>query len=199
MARYPSQLQQLIQLLKKLPGVGNKTAERYGFHLVDWSAGDLSALAQLLTTVQSALSPCPLCGCYMQELVCPFCEAKERDHASICVVASPKEVYLIEETRSYAGLYHVIGQLLCPLEGKAPAASKIDLLRRRISEYDVQEVLLAFDSTVEGDATALMLRNKLSDLPVKVTRLAFGMPMGSALDHLDGYTLSRALTGRHHF
>ncbi len=199
MARYPSQLQQLIQLLKKLPGVGNKTAERYGFHLVSWTAGDLAKLGELLTTVQNALSPCPLCGCYMQELVCPFCEGSQRDRTTICVVASPKEVYLIEETRSYAGLYHVMGQLLSPLEGKSPDPAKIDLLRRRIEEYGVQEVLLAFDSTVEGDATALLLRDKLAGLKAKVTRLAFGMPMGSALDHLDGYTLSRALTGRHHF
>lgn len=194
--KLPEDLQALAAVLKKLPGVGSKTAERFAFELIGWAHHDLLRFSSLLATIQEKIPPCPVCGCLTQEGHCPFCSSTSRDSHSLCILASARDVYAIEETRSFNGLYHVIEYLLSPLDGRHAEELGVERIENRILRHDVQEVVIAFDSTLEGDATALYLKERLAPTKIKITRLAFGMPVGSSLDHIDGGTLMRALAGR---
>ncbi len=194
--KYPEDLQALSASLKKLPGVGTRTAERFAFELLGWPQNELSQLADQLSTIQEKIPPCPVCGCLTQRGLCTFCCSPLRDHLSLCILASARDVYAIEETRTFRGLYHVVEHLLSPLDGRHASDLNVDRIEARIQKHGVQEVVIAFDSTLEGDATALFLKERLALLNIKITRLAFGMPVGSSLDHIDGGTLTRALTGR---
>lgn len=196
MAKYPEELQVLITSLKKLPGIGTRTAERFAFELINWNSEDLAHFGQVLIHIRSKIIPCPTCGCLTDQGRCHFCDLTLRDSRSLCLLASPRDVYSIEETKTYSGLYHIIEHLLSPLDGRYITTLRVDRIEHRIREHQIQEVIIAFDSTLEGDATALYLKEKLSSFPIKITRLAFGLPVGSSLDHIDGGTLSRALTGR---
>jgi len=199
MAKYPAHLLNLIGFLKRLPGVGSKTAERYAFQLLSWPEEHLHHLAELSRTLKEKVQHCPQCRCLMDKENCDFCDLHKRDPSYLCVISSAKDAYAIEETRSYRGLYHVIGGLLSPLDGRTPDHLDLDHLKHRITSLKVQEIIIALDSTLEGDATALYLKEHLSRLGLKVSRLAFGLPMGSPLEYVDGGTLSRALTGRQIF
>ena len=132
----------------------------------------------------------------MQQGICSFCSASSRDRSLLCILASARDVYAMEETHAFQGLYHVIEQLLSPLDGRYADGIDVKRIENRIFEHKIQEVILAFDSTLEGDATALYLKEQLEPLQVAITRLGFGMPVGSSLDHLDGTTLMRAFAGR---
>lgn len=193
---YPQHLLKLIQVLKRLPGVGHKTAERFAFYLLDCSEGDLHEMAQILALVKDKITCCDQCGCFIGDRGCGFCTDARRNPALLCVIASPKEAFAIEETRTFQGLYHVIGGLLSPLDRKGPEHLSLDRLKRRIAAHGVEEVVIALDSTLEGDATSLYLKQELAKLPVRISRLAFGLPMGSTLDYVDGSTLARAFAGR---
>jgi len=197
MVKYPAALLSLIAFLKKLPGVGSKTAERFAFQLLNWPQHQLADLAGHILAIKEKIHPCPECHCLMEGDACGFCDPLKRDASLLCIISSPKDVFTIEETRSYRGLYHVIGGLLSPLEGRSPEHLQLDLLHKRIEARAIKEVIIALDSTIEGDATALYLKEQLKGL--RVSRLAFGMPMGSTLDFVDGGTLTRALMGRHSF
>lgn len=197
---YPDHLLKLIQLLKKLPGVGNKSAERFAFHLLDWSHKQQEDLASLLTEIKEKLRYCEECGCLKGEAPCQFCHAPQRNKQLICVIAAPRDVYAIEGTHEYKGLYHVLGGVLSPMEKQGPEKLRLQQLEKRIATHQVKEVVLALDSTLEGDATALYLKKFINAFPaVHVSRLAFGLPIGSALDYVDGGTLARALAGRSHY
>ncbi len=194
--KYPEDLQALSSSLKKLPGVGARTAERFAFELLGWSQNDLMQFAEQLATIQEKIPPCPTCGCLTQRGLCSFCSSNSRDSHSLCILASARDVYSIEETKTFRGLYHVVEHLLSPLDGRHANELDVGKIERRIQKHEIKEVVIAFDSTLEGDATALFLKERL-DLPtLKITRLAFGMPVGSSLDHIDGGTLARALSGR---
>ena len=195
MPKYPDDLQTLIASLKKLPGIGSRTAERFAFELIGWPAEELVLLSRQLSDIHSKIPPCPTCGCLTNLGVCHFC-GPSRDSHSLCLLASARDVYSIEETRTFRGLYHIVEHLLSPLDGRHSASLRVDRIEARIQEHQIKEVIIAFDSTLEGDATALYLKEHLSSLPVQITRLAFGLPVGSSLDHIDGGTLSRAFTGR---
>lgn len=197
--RYPSPLLQLIALLKKLPGVGSKTAERYAFQLLEWPDHLLADLGEAVATSKRRIKHCAECRCLMEEEVCPFCTAERQKASVLCVIASAKDAYAIEETRSYFGLYHVLGALLSPLDGRHPHDLDLRGLKKRIALHQIKEIIIALDSTLEGDATALYLKEELQAQDVQVSRLAFGLPMGSSLDFVDGGTLSKALTGRQTF
>jgi recombination protein RecR len=192
--KFPDTLLSLISHLKKLPGVGTRTAERFAFELISWDASSLSSFGDLCKQLLAAIPPCAACGCLSDRGVCPFCS--NRDPNALCILASPKDAYAIEEIGHYRGLYHVIEHLLSPLDGRHTSALRIDRIRERIEKHGVKEVIIAFDSTLEGDTTALYLKNALADLPIGVSRLAFGLPVGSSLEYIDGGTLARAFQGR---
>ncbi len=194
---YPTYLEELILKLKKLPSVGARSAERFAFHLIDWSEEDLNALGALLTSLKKELTICETCGALEGDQGCQFCENSRRNPHLLCIVAHYKDVFTIENTREFHGVYHVLGGLLSPLDGIGPEKLHLESLKERLENEPIQEVVLAIDSTLEGDATALFLRKELENCSVAVSRLAFGIPMGSALDFVDGGTLARAFQGRH--
>lgn len=199
MNSYPPTLAKLIQYIKKLPGVGNKTAERFAFQLLDWNAQDLSVFASLLNGLQSQIKKCPTCFCLQEEGLCSFCDLEIRDTAKLCVIASAKDAYLIDETGMFKGLYHVLGGLLSPIQGKTVGDLELDSLFERVQQLQLKEVILALDSTLEGDTTSLFLKEQLQKRGISTSRLAFGIPMGSSLDFVDAGTLARALMARQNF
>lgn len=193
--QYPDHLLKLIAIFKKLPGVGTRSAERFAFHLLGWNEEKLREMSQTIGETKKNLKYCSECGCLTQN-VCALCQNKDREPEIMCVVASSKDVFLIEQTHAFRGLYHVLGNLLSPFQGLAPAPHAIEKLKERVKKLGVKEMILALDSTLEGDATALYLKKELEPLNVSTSRLALGLPMGSSLDFIDGGTLARALAGR---
>lgn len=198
MSKYPLALQQLIATLKMLPGVGSKTAERFAFQLLTWQNTPLENFAHQIATLKIKIRSCPDCHCLMEKESCEFCDLHKRDSSLLCIISSPKDAYAIEETHLYKGLYHVLGGLLSPLDGRTVERLNLPHLLHRISHLQIREVIVALDSTLEGDATALYLKEQLGK-SIPVSRLALGLPMGSPLEYVDGGTLSRALTGRQVF
>lgn len=200
MNQFPKDLLTLIAYLKKLPGVGRRTAERFAFHLLEWQQEEIKKFSQQLACLQENITPCPTCGCLKDNSNCTFCSASFRDTSLLCLVSSSRDVYAMEETRAFRGLYHVLGGLLSPLEGRTIDDLSLEkLLNRFTQQPTIKEVILAFDSTLEGDATALLIKQRLEKIGMKTTRLAFGLPMGSSLDFVDQGTLEKALYGRQLF
>lgn len=192
--KYPETLNALISRLRKLPGVGARTAERFAFELLRWEPEQLRELGDLFHDLPNKIIPCKVCGCLTQENTCRFCES--RDSSSLCILSSPRDAYAIEETKGFRGLYHVIEHLLSPLDGRHAANLRLDRIEKRIEQHQIKEVILAFDSTLEGDTTALYLKQQLSKYSLSISRLAFGLPVGSTLEYTDSGTLARALSGR---
>jgi len=192
--KLPKDLLTLISYLKKLPGVGAKTAERFAFEFLSWEKGSLQLLGNELKEIQEKIPACSICGCLTDRGLCSFC--KSRDPSILCILASPRDVYAIEETGNYRGLYHIIEHLLSPLDGRYTNTLRIDRIEKRILDSETKEIIIAFDSTLEGDTTALFLKNSLSHLNLSISRLAFGLPVGSSLEYVDGGTLARAFVGR---
>lgn len=193
--QYPDHLLKLIAVFKKLPGVGTKSAERFAFHVLDWPQEKLIEMSKTIEDTKTILNHCLECG-FLIETSCPLCQDRGRDPTTLCVVASAKDIFLIEQTHEYRGLYHVLGGLFSPLQGMAPAPHSIEKLKERSTRLGTQELILALDSTLEGDATALFLKKELESFALKTSRLALGLPMGSSLDYIDGGTLARAFAGR---
>lgn len=213
--KYPLHLKKLIEVLKKLPGVGSKSAERYAFQLIQWPTTQLQEMAGIIGSSKDKLTHCSICGClgdtsFSQtgkmngeserevQSSCDFCSESRMSLGTLCVIATARDVFAIEETGEFKGSYHVLGGLLSPMEGKGPEVLKLHKLTERLIRANIREVVIAIDSTVEGDATALYLKSALAILPIpiEVSRLAFGLPMGSSLDYVDGGTLARAFLGR---
>lgn len=197
--KYPPHLLRLIEVLKRLPGVGTKSAERYAFEMIGWSRGKLSEMASIIQATPDQLRHCRECGCLTDNENCSFCASAPARTPTLCIVAASRDVFAIEATHEFKGLYHVMGALLSPLEGIGAEALDVEKLKRRIRSLNINEVILALDSTLEGDATALYLKQELEPLNLSVSRLAFGLPMGSSLDYVDGGTLARALAARGKF
>lgn len=198
--KYPSYLIKLINVMKRLPGVGSKTAERYAFQLLNLPSTHLHEMALLIKEIHDHLKQCECCGCLKETAgSCGFCDDDQRERSVLCVIASPREAFAIDETRQYRGLFHVLGGLLSPMDGRGPDLIAFEKLKNRIVELSIKEVIIALDSTLEGDATAHYLKRELGMLPVQVSRLALGLPMGSALEFIDGNTLAQALSGRRSF
>lgn len=196
--RYPPTLQKMVDVLRRLPGVGSRSAERFAFQLLTWSPENLKEFSQVLNEFQDKLKPCLDCGSLIEE-VCGLCQNSLRNGRQICVVASYKDVFAIESTREFNGLYHVLGSLLSPLDKRGPEKLNVPRLVERIQALQCEELLLALDATLEGDATALYLKKELEPLNLKLSRLAFGVPMGSSLEYVDHGTLARALNSRSNF
>jgi recombination protein RecR len=195
--RYPQSLEKLLSHLQMLGGVGRRTAERYAFDfLLDWKEHEIHDFVACLNEARRSLTQCPICGALQDGEKCLFCADTTRRRDLLCIVATPREVFSIESTREFSGLYHVLGALLSPLDGRGEELLQLDKLTNRLHSTPIKEVVLALDSTLEGDTTALYLKQQLEMLPVKVSRLAFGIPVGSCLEYVDGGTLARAFLGR---
>ncbi len=199
MTKYPLHLQQLITYMKKFPGVGSKTAERFAFHALGWSENDLQHFSSLINELKKTITSCQDCLCLMNQDRCPFCTDTMRDRTQLCIITSPKDAYALEETRSFKGLYHVLGGLLSPIDGKTVEHLQLDKLKKRIETFPIKEIIIALDSTLEGDTTSLFLKDHLAKWGLNVSRLAFGLPLGSSLEFVDGGTLARAFIGRQTF
>ncbi len=185
----------LVAQLTKLPGVGQRTAQRLAFHLLSRSKDEALALATAIEDVKERVRFCAECGNLTEEDICGICQDARRDHALICVVEQPADLVSVERTHEYRGLYHVLGGALSPLDGVEPEHLRIDELLRRVDQNGVQEVVLATNPNMTGEATAAFLADRLRGR-VRVTRLASGLPVGGDLEYADEVTLGRALSGR---
>lgn len=191
---YPKTFEDLIYEFQKLPGVGNKTAERYSFNVLSWSDEDIDEFSEILKNLKKKVKRCKICGNLSEGELCSFCGNRNRNKNIICVVQDAKDIVAIESMQEYEGVYHVLGGVINTQKGILPNQLNIDKLVNRINQ-DTQEVILALDPTVEGETTSLYL-SKLLDGKCKVSRLAYGIPMGSHLDYADSLTLLKAFEGR---
>ncbi|GHD85193.1 MULTISPECIES: recombination mediator RecR [Kocuria] len=193
---YEGPVQDLIDELGRLPGIGPKSAQRIAFHLLDADKDEVQQLVEAITTVKTSVSFCVICGNVTEQEECAICRDARRDRSVICVVEESKDVMAIERTRSYRGLYHVLGGAISPLQGVGPDQLRIRELMTRLSDETVQEIVLAMDPNLEGEATSTYLTRMLKTLGIRVTRLASGLPVGGDLEYADEVTLGRAFEGR---
>jgi len=186
----------LIEALSKFPGIGKKTASRLAFHILRSSLSDAQELARAVLDVKEKIHLCSICFNLTDEEPCWICQDGRRSQEVLCVVEGPNDLIAIENTSTYHGRYHVLHGALSPLEGIDPENLKIKELMERLQQDKVAEVILATNPTVEGGATALYLSDLIKSLGIKVTRIAYGIPMGGEIEYSDGMTLSKALEGR---
>lgn len=186
----------LIEELKKLPGVGSKTAQRYAFYLLRASDDDAEALAEAVRGLKASLHLCSICNNVTDVDPCTYCTSPTRNQKQICVVEEPTSISSVERTRGYNGVYHVLHGTLSPLHGVGPEQLRATSLMERVSAGGVEEVILAVSPTLEGEATASWLANKLQAFSVRVTRIATGVPAGADIEYTDEVTMARAMEGR---
>jgi recombination protein RecR len=193
---YEGVVQELIDELGRLPGVGPKSAQRIAFYLLQSDDDQAQKLAQVLTEVKERVRFCEVCGNVTEETKCNICRDARRNRTAICVVEESKDVQAIERTREFRGLYHVLGGAISPIEGIGPDQLRIKELMSRLSDTEIPEVIIATDPNLEGEATATYLTRMLSPLGITVSRLASGLPVGGDLEYADEVTLGRAFEGR---
>jgi recombination protein RecR len=193
---YEGPVQDLIDELGRLPGVGPKSAQRIAFHLLAADPVDVRRLVAALTEVKDKVRFCTICGNVAEEEQCRVCRDPRRDLAVICVVEEPKDVVAIERTREFRGRYHVLGGAISPIEGVGPDDLRIKELMARLADGSVNELILATDPNLEGEATATYIARFVKEMDLKVTRLASGLPVGGDLEYADEVTLGRAFEGR---
>lgn len=196
MSFFPASLENLIDKFAALPGIGRKSAQRLAFHLLSQSEDDAKAFAEAIVEAKSSVHCCKICQNLTEGEVCQICASERRDRSLICVVSEPRDVLSIERGREYNGTYHVLHGALSPMSHVGPEDIKIKELLVRISEQEVEEVIMATNPDTEGEATAMYISRLLKPFEVKVTRLAYGIPVGSNLEFADDATLSRAIMGR---
>lgn len=196
MAEYIESLRLLAEKFGRLQGVGRKTAMRMAYSVLELDDEDARAFAQAIIDAKEKIHLCPICQNLTDRDVCPICADEDRDRTQICVVTDPKTVIAMEKVREFRGVYHVLHGLISPMNGITPEKLKIKELLSRVSEGEVEEIIVATDPTVEGEATAMYLSKLLRPLGVRVTRLAYGVPVGADLEYADEITLFRALEGR---
>ena len=193
---YEGIIQDLIDELGRLPGVGPKSAQRIAFHIIQSDRVDVTRLAEVLKTVKDRVKFCLICGNISEEELCKICRDPRRDKTSICVVEESKDVLAIEKTREFKGTYHVLGGAISPIDGVGPENLRIKELMGRLSETTIGEIIIATDPNLEGEATATYLTRLIKPLGIKVSRLASGLPVGGDLEYADEITLGRAFEGR---
>lgn len=196
MRDYARPVEELIAELKKLPGIGSKSAQRLAFYIVRASSSEARALAESILNVTDSIRYCSVCYNITDVDPCFYCTDPLRDRGLICVLEEPHNVIAVERTREYRGLYHVLLGVLSPLNGIGPDQLKIKALLERLKDGQVEEVIVATNPSVEGEATALYLSKLIKPLQVRVTRIAMGVPVGGDLDYADEITMARALEGR---
>jgi recombination protein RecR len=194
---YGSQtLASLVRLFSRMPGIGQKTAQRLALHLVRASVDDVADLGRLILQLKEKVRLCRTCGSITEEEQCAICTDQARNRAILCIVEEPQDVIVLENTRQYKGLYHVLHGVLSPIDGVGPERLNLEGLQERVRDGGVREVIVATNPTVEGDTTALYIARTLEGLDCTVTRLARGLPMGGTLEFADDVTLARAIERR---
>ena len=196
MQYFPAALQNLADQFARLPGIGGKTAQRLAFHMLSLSMEDAQDFADTILEAKRTVHTCPVCQNLTDRELCPICDDDMRDHGLICVVADPKDVIAMERSREFSGVYHVLHGVISPLNRVTQDDIKIRELLQRVASGQVREVIMATNPDTEGEATAMYISRLLRPMEVTVTRLAYGVPVGSQLEYADEVTLSRALEGR---
>ena len=193
---FPASLENLIDGFASLPGIGRKSAQRLAFHVLSLPEGEAESFANAVLEARRKVHTCPVCMNLTEEELCPICSSDKRDRTVVCVVSQPRDVLSIERSREYTGLYHVLHGCLSPMNRIGPDDLRIRELLNRVAQGDIQEVIMATNPDTEGDATAMYISKLLRPFEIKVTRLGFGVPVGSNLEYADDATLLRALEGR---
>ena len=193
---FPAALQELADQFARLPGIGGKTAQRLAFHVLSLPLEDAESFAEAIVEAKKSVHSCRCCQNLTDRELCPICDDDNRDKSVICVVAEPRDVIALERSREFRGVYHVLHGVISPLNHVTQDDIKIRELLRRVGQGDVREVIMATNPDTEGEATAMYISRLLRPMEVKVTRLAYGVPVGSQLEYADEVTLSRALEGR---
>ena len=196
MRTFPAALERLSEQFARLPGIGSKTAQRLAFQVLSMPQEQAQEFADAILDAKRSIHTCPVCQNLTDEEMCPICADETRDHSTICVVAEPRDVIAMERSREYTGVYHVLHGVISPLNHVGPDDIRIRELLARLQDGSVQEVIMATNPDTEGEATAMYLSRPLRPIGVKVTRLAYGIPVGSQLEYADEVTLLRALEGR---
>jgi len=196
MEYFAQPLSRLIEEFEKMPGIGHKTAQRLAFYVLGLSDDAARALAEAILQAKSAIQYCRICQNLTDKEICDICSARDRDTRQICVVEDTKDLIALEKTREYKGVYHVLGGVISPMNGVGPDDLKTRELLQRVSKGEVDEVIMATNPTLEGETTAMYISRLLRPLGIKVTRLAYGIPVGADLEYADELTLLRALEGR---
>lgn len=189
-------LSRLIEQFERLPGIGYKSAQRLAYHVLGLSDAEVKQFSDAILQAHEKIHTCRICCNLTDQELCSICRNPSRDHSIICVVENPRDVIAMERTRDYGGAYHVLHGVISPLNGIGPDQLRIKELLERVNDNSVKEVIMATNPTVEGEATAMYVSRLLKPLGVKVTRLAYGIPVGGDLEYADEVTLSRALEGR---
>ena len=193
---FPAALQNLADQFARLPGIGGKTAQRLAFHVLSLPEGEAQAFAEAILDAKRAVHTCPVCQNLTDKEICPICDDPSRDKGVICVVADPRDVIAMERSREFGGVYHVLHGVISPLNHVTQEDIRIRELLSRVASGDVREIIMATNPDTEGEATAMYISRLLRPMEIKVTRLAYGVPVGSQLEYADEVTLSRALEGR---
>ena len=193
---FPAALQELADQFARLPGIGGKTAQRLAFYVLGLPLADAQSFADAIMEAKRTVHTCPICQNLTDRDICPICDDDMRDHSLICVVAEPKDVIAMERSREFSGVYHVLHGVISPLNHVTQDDIRIRELLQRVAQGDVREIIMATNPDTEGEATAMYISRLLRPMEVKVTRLAYGVPVGSQLEYADEVTLSRALEGR---
>ena len=196
MQYFPASLQNLTDQFARLPGIGGKTAQRLAFHVLEVPQEEAQAFADAILEAKRRVHTCPICQNLTDREICPICDDPTRDRSVICVVAEPKDVIAMERSREFNGVYHVLHGVISPLNHVSQDDLKIKELLTRVGQGEVREVIMATNPDTEGEATAMYISRLLRPMEIKVTRLAYGVPVGSQLEYADEVTLSRALEGR---
>ena len=196
MYEYPEPIERLIEAFARLPGIGPKTAQRLAFFVLRTQGDYARELSQAVGEVKEKIRLCSICGNYTDQDICGICRSRNRNREIICVVEDPKDVLALERTNEYRGLYHVLHGAISPVEGIGPEQLRIRELLKRLEGGEVKEIILATNSTIEGDTTALYLARLIAPLEIPVTRIAQGIPVGGDIDYADEVTLTKAFLGR---
>ena len=199
MAEYIESLQRLAEQFGRLEGVGKKNAMKMAFSVLDMTDEDAEEFARAILEAKEKIHLCPVCQNITDRDICPICSDEQRDRTTVCIVSDPRVVLSMEKVREYKGLYHVLHGVISPMNGITPDKLKIKELLARIGEGEIDEVIVATNPTVEGEATAMYISKLIRPLGIKVSRLAYGMPVGGDLEYADEVTLFRALEGRRDF
>lgn len=192
---YPKQLESLIENLQKLPGIGRKTAERYAFTILKWSDNDIDQFTKVLSTIKKDIKHCKICGNISDSDICKICEDSDRNHNIICIVETEKDLIAMEKTGEYKGVYHVLSGVISISKGIMPNELNLTNLIERIND-DIEEIIIALNPSLDGETTTLYLMKLLEQFNIKVSKIAYGIPMGGNLDYADEITLVKALKGR---
>lgn len=193
---YPESIRNLIEVFQSFPGIGEKTAERMAFSILDFDDEKINLLGENLKQAKEKIHPCPICNTLTEDETCFVCQNEQRDRQTLCVVEDPKIVFLFEKLGTYKGLYHVISGLISPLEDVNPEDIGLEKLLERVKKEKFHEIILALKPSVEGEITALYIKKILEGMNVEVSRLASGVPIGADMEYIDSLTLERALEDR---